>query len=51
MGYRVTQTIHSCSICDKSPEDGEYLWHMGNEIWCQECCDKIDEGDDEERPE
>ena len=39
MGYRLTQRIYSCDVCGKTPEDGEYMWHMGNEIWCEECCD------------
>ncbi len=48
MGHRVTQRIHECSQCGKIPEDGEYLWYMGYEIWCEECCNKEEEGDENE---
>jgi len=40
MGHRITQTIHVCDKCGEIPEDGEPMWYMGNEIWCEECCDK-----------
>ena len=40
MGQRITQRILECSKCGKIPEDGENLWQMGVEIWCQECCEK-----------
>ena len=42
MGQRVIQTIYECSLCGKIPEDGQYLWHMANEIWCEECCEKAE---------
>jgi len=42
MGRRITQTIYTCDVCGKTPEDGEYLWHMNNQVWCESCCDKID---------
>lgn len=42
MGHRVTQRIYECDICGKIPEDGEYLWHMNSEVWCSDCCDKIE---------
>ena len=48
MGHRITQRIHECSQCGKIPEDGEYLWYMGDEIWCEECCDKEEEDDKED---
>lgn len=48
MGHRVTQRIYECSLCEQQPEDGEYLWYMGNEIWCEECCNKADEDEDSE---
>jgi len=50
MGHRITQRIHECSQCSKIPEDGEYMWYMGDEIWCEECCDK-EEDEDEENDE
>ena len=37
MGQRITQRILECSKCGKIPEDGENLWQMGVEIWCEEC--------------
>lgn len=43
MGNRITQRIYKCDVCGKTPEDGEYLWHMGNEVWCRECCEKEDD--------
>ncbi len=48
MGHRVTQRIRECSQCGKIPEDGEYMWYMGYEIWCEECCNKEEEGDENE---
>lgn len=43
MGQRITQRIYTCDLCGKTPDDGEYMWHMCNEIWCKECCDKQEE--------
>jgi hypothetical protein len=40
MGHRLTQRIHTCAICDKTPADGEYMWWMGSETWCEECCER-----------
>jgi len=42
MGHRITQTIYTCDVCGETPEDGEYLWHMNNQVWCDSCCDKIE---------
>jgi len=50
MGHRITQKIYKCDICGKIPDDGEYLWHMGNEVWCEECCDKNEEDEEAQRP-
>jgi len=49
MGYRITQRICECSNCGAIPDDGEFLWHMGNEIWCEKCCDKQDDEDEDEQ--
>jgi hypothetical protein len=46
MGRRVTQRILECAICEKTPEDGEYLWEMCGEYWCEECCDKDHEAEE-----
>jgi len=43
MGHRLTQKIYTCDVCGVTPEDGEYMWHMGNEIWCEKCCDTDNE--------
>jgi hypothetical protein len=43
MGNRITQKIYECSICGKTPENGEYMWHMGNEVWCEDCCKEQEE--------
>jgi len=48
MGHRIIQTIYTCDLCDKTPEDGEKLWHMNQEVWCEECCNKKDEETEEE---
>ena len=42
MGQRITQRIYTCSLCNKVPEDGEYMWFMGNQIWCEKCCDEVE---------
>jgi len=43
MGNRVTQVIYQCNLCDKTPDDGEHLWRMGREIWCEKCCTEQEE--------
>lgn len=54
MGRRITQTIYECSVCRNTPEDGEYLWHMNSEVWCEKCCDDADkqnnQSDEEDEP-
>jgi len=47
MGQRIDQRIYTCSICGETPEDGEKLWHMGNEIWCEKCCKDAEETEEE----
>lgn len=39
MGQRTTQRILECAICKTTPDDGEYLWEMSGEHWCESCCD------------
>jgi len=43
MGHRLTQRILECDVCGKVEEDGEYMWEMGTEVWCKDCCDRVDE--------
>ena len=43
MGQRIIQTIYTCNICGETPEDGEKLWHMGIEVWCEKCCKEVEE--------
>jgi len=47
MGHRVTQVNYVCDKCGHEAEDGENMWHMGTEIWCEKCCDGDDEDEDE----
>ena len=42
MGRRITQTIYTCDVCNETPEDGEYLWNMNRQVWCKDCCEKIE---------
>ena len=42
MGHRLIQRIYECTLCGKIPEDGESCWEMGSQVWCEECCDKAD---------
>ena len=42
MGQRLTQRILQCDVCGHAPEDGEHVWEMGWEIWCESCCDDAD---------
>ncbi len=44
MGRRIIQRIFTCDLCGETPEDGEKLWYMGNQIWCEKCCDKFEKG-------
>ena len=39
MGQRITQKIHTCDVCNETPEDGETLWYMNGEVWCEKCCE------------
>lgn len=48
MGAKITQRIYICDVCGKTPEDGEYLWHMGNEVICEDCIKKQEEEDNKE---
>ncbi len=38
MGNRQVQRIYECNRCGIIPEDGENMWWMGSEIWCEKCC-------------
>ena len=40
MGHRIPQRLFEWTVCGKIPEDGKYMWYMGNEVWCEECCNK-----------
>ncbi len=51
MGKRVTQRILECSVCEEIPENGEYMWYMGSELWCEECINKEEENEEEENEE
>lgn len=42
MGAIIIQRIYTCDLCGKTPEDGEKLWHMNSEVWCEACCEKSD---------
>lgn len=42
MGHIIIQTIYTCDLCGETPEDGGKLWHMNNQVWCESCCDKVD---------
>ena len=48
MGQRLTQRILECSLCGKIPENGEPIWEMGRELWCAECCDKMEKEQENE---
>lgn len=43
MGKRIVQKIHTCNLCRNTPEDGEVLYEMCGEFWCEKCCDKQDD--------
>ena len=47
MGHRTYQRILECAICGGTPDDGEPMWEMGSDFWCEQCCDK----DQDEPPE
>jgi len=40
MGQLIIQKIYICDICGETPEDGGKLWYMGNEVWCEKCCEE-----------
>ena len=48
MGQIIYQKIYTCDLCGKTPKDGEKLWHMGCEVWCEKCCKKAETGEDDE---
>lgn len=43
MGSKIIQQTYSCDLCDKTPDNGEALWRMGHEVWCEQCCDEQEE--------
>lgn len=43
MGRRIVQRIYECSVCGKIPDDGENMWEMGVEVWCEDCVKKSEE--------
>ena len=47
MGQRIIQRIYTCDICGETPEDGEKLWEMVSEIWCEKCCKETEETTEE----
>ena len=46
MGQRIIQKIYVCDICGEEAKDGDKLWEMGTEIWCEKC---INESENEEK--
>ena len=51
MGNIIIQKIYTCDICGQTPEDGEKLWHMGSEVFCDKCCNAIQDEDEDEDEE
>ncbi len=51
MGHRVTQRILECDVCHTIPDDGQYLWEMCGEYWCEACCEQAGNLEEEELPE
>ena len=49
MGQKLRQRILECSLCGKIPENGEPIWKMGRELWCVECCDKMENEQENEQ--
>lgn len=39
MGRLIIQRIHECDKCGLVPDDGEKMWWMGLEVWCESCCE------------
>ena len=48
MGLKFYQKICECAVCGRTPEDGETMYHMGNETWCLACCEKAETRDEPE---
>jgi len=48
MGQRITQGIEVCDLCGKTPEDGEFMWKMGMEVWCADCIEEQEMTDETE---
>ena len=40
MGHRTYQRILICDVCGETPENGEPMWEMCGEYWCEACCNK-----------
>ena len=49
MGQRTTQRILVCDVCDTTPEDGENMWEMSGEYWCEKCCDEAENNPEESK--
>lgn len=46
MGHRLTQRIYTCDKCGITPKEGENMWRMGTEVWCEDCCNNEDDETD-----
>ena len=42
MGQKIRQRILVCDVCGKTPDDGETMWEMGREVWCEDCCNRLE---------
>jgi|GEM_PF-2546477 len=40
MGQRTTQRILECAICKTIPANGEPMWEMYADYWCDSCCEE-----------
>jgi len=48
MGRIIIQKIYTCDVCGRTPDNGENMWHMCSEVWCEECCDKDEQETEDE---
>lgn len=51
MGYMFRQHIYTCDVCGVTPEDGEVMYHMGTEVWCEKCVNAPSDKDTPEEEE
>ena len=36
-GAMIIQKIYTCDFCFETPDDGSYMWEVGDKVMCEPC--------------